>query len=341
MSRLQAEIHEQPGSLARLLDEGRADAEAIAAELRRQAPAFLVIAARGSSDNAARYAQYLLGAHNRLAVALASPSLHTLYGAPPSRRGGAVLALSQSGQSPDILAVVEEARRQGVPAIVLTNDPASPLARAATHVLALRAGEERAVAATKSYTAELVGLAMRSTALAGDPRRAAALAALPERVAAALAAAPSIDPALAGAERLAVLARGFNHATAHELALKVKETGYLAAEASSWADFEHGPMALVEPGFPAVVVAPSGVTLPAAATLVDRLVARGAHVVALSDDAALRAAATAGLAMPAVEEWLSPIVAIVPAQLWALELARARGVDPDLPRGLSKVTRTL
>jgi glucosamine--fructose-6-phosphate aminotransferase (isomerizing) len=335
---LDDEIHQQPASLARLLEEGRADADAIAADLR--GVGFVAIAARGSSDNAARYAQYLLGAHNRLLVALASPSLHTLYGAAPSLRGGAVLALSQSGQSPDIVAVVEEARRQGVPAVALTNDPASPLAAAASHVLALRAGDERAVAATKSYTAELVALAMISTSLAGDDARRAELEAVPDRVAGALDAVP-VDAVVAGAERLAVLGRGYNVATAHEIALKVKETGYLAAEASSWADFEHGPMALVEPGFPALVVAPSGATLPAARELVERLQGRGAHVVALSDDAALRAAARASLAMPAVPEWLSPVVAVVPGQLWALALARARGVDPDAPRGLSKVTRTL
>ncbi len=145
---LRSEIHEQPEVLGRLLAAGRPQAEALAAELRRAAPSFLVVAARGSSDNAARYAQHLFGARQRLLVALASPSLVTLYDAPPSLRGGAVLALSQSGQSPDIVAVVRDARRQGVPALVLTNDPASPLAGAGSSVLELRAGDERAIAAT-------------------------------------------------------------------------------------------------------------------------------------------------------------------------------------------------
>ena len=338
MSLLEDEIREQPATLARLLDEGRADAERIAADLRRAAPMFLVIAARGSSDNAARYAQYLFGAHNRLVVALASPSLHTLYRAAPSLRGGAVLALSQSGQSPDIVAVVAEARRQGVLALALTNDPASPLARAASHVLALRAGEERAVAASKSYTAELTALAMLSAELADDEARRRELGELPAAVAAALEANPAPDAAVAaGAERLVVLGRGFSVSTAHEIALKVKETGYLLAEASSWADFEHGPMALVEPGFPALLVAPSGVTVDDAMALRARLLARGAHVIALSDRDELRPS----LRMPRVPEWLSPAVAIVPGQLWAVALARARGLDPDAPRGLSKVTRTL
>jgi glucosamine--fructose-6-phosphate aminotransferase (isomerizing) len=338
VSRLEAEIGEQPETLARLLDEGRRDAERIAADLGRAAPAFLVVAARGSSDNAARYAQYLFGAHNRLVVALASPSLHTLYRAAPSLRGGAVLALSQSGQSPDIVAVVDEARRQGVPALALTNDPSSPLARAASHVLPLRAGEERAVAASKSYTAELAALAMLSAALAGDEARWAELLELPSAVAGALAANPSPDAAFAaGAERLAVLGRGFSVSTAHEIALKVKETGYLLAEASSWADFEHGPMALVEPGFPALLVAPSGATAADAAVLLTRLRGQGAQVIVLSDREELAPA----LRMPRVPEWLSPAVAVVPGQLWAVALARARGVDPDAPRGLSKVTRTL
>ena len=340
----ESEIREQPEVLGRLVTVGRSEVEAAAQVIRSRAPQFALFTARGSSDNAARYAVYLLGAHNRLVVALGAPALLTLYGAPPRVDGALVVGISQSGQAPDVGAVLRDARQQGALTLAISNDRGSPLAGAAELSLSIDAGEERAVAASKTYTGQLTLLAMLSAALAEDEARWQELASLPAAVAAAVAAA---EPArrgavlLTGASRIAVLSRGFNHATAHEIALKLTETCYVAAEPFSWADFMHGPIAVVEPGFPVVVVAPSGRASEDAPEVLDRLRERGATLVVASDRADLLASADVALPLPTgVPEWLSPISAVVAGQLLALALAQARGLDPDHPRGLHKVTLT-
>jgi len=345
MSQVETEIREQPDVLARLLREGRGRADEIAARIRERSPRYVVIAARGSSDNAARYAQYLFGAHNRLPVCLATPSLFTLYESGPALAGALVVGVSQSGRSPDIVAVLEAARRDGSLTVAITNEPGSPLANAAEHVLPLGAGPERAVAATKTYTASLGALAMLSAALDADAARARELAQLPALVAATLDENAGLDDKVARyryAEQFVVVGRGFNYSTAFEIALKMKETSYIVAEPYSPADLLHGPVAMIDKGFPALVVAPSGRVLPDLASLMGTLDERRAELVAVSDDAGVLARARVGLRLPpGIPEWLSPLAAVVPGQLWAAALARARGLDPDRPRGLSKVTETL
>jgi glucosamine--fructose-6-phosphate aminotransferase (isomerizing) len=341
------EIREQPSALVRQLQAGRAEVDTAAAAILQAAPHSVMIAARGTSDNAARYAQYVLGAHNGLAVGLAAPSLFTHYASPPRLTGSLVIGISQSGQSPDIVAVVTEARRQGALTLAITNDPSSPLARAATHVIALHAGPERAVAATKTYTTELMALAMLSAALDRSPGPAAQsrwdeLAALPAQVESMLDLARAVEPAASRcryAERFVVLGRGFNYCTAFEIALKIKETSYVIAEPYSAADFKHGPAAMLELGFPIILVAPRGKVTDADA-LLDLLEQRRAEVIAISNDPTVLSRAHTPLAIPDVPEWLSPLVAVVPGQWLALALALTRGHDPDQPRGLSKVTHT-
>lgn len=344
MSQFEHEIREQPGALERQITQGRGEAEEIAGHIRAFAPSSIMIAARGSSDNAARYAQYVFGAHNRLPVTLAAPSLFTLYGKPPSLDSALVIGVSQSGQSPDIRAVLEEARRQGALTVAITNDPGSPLARAAVASLPLRAGEERAVAASKTYTAQLAAFAMISAALEGAPERWAELGALPAKVAEVIDRAPAAEPLASRfrfAEHFVVLGRGFNYATAFEVALKIKETSYVIAEPYSSADFRHGPAAMIEWGFPVILIAPTGAVSADMADLLSMLEQRRAEVIAIADDSALLARARTALPLPAgVPEWLSPIVAVVPGQLFALGLCCTRGLDPDQPRGLSKVTHT-
>ncbi len=345
MSHVETEIREQPEALSRLFSGGRARAEEIAALIRARAPRCVVIAARGSSDNAARYAQYLFGAHNRLPVSLATPSLYTVYEAGPSLTGALVIGVSQSGRSPDIVAVLEAGRRDGSLTVAITNDPGSPLAKAADQVLPLDAGGERAVAATKTYSTSLGALAMLSASLEGDPHRFQELERVPALVQAAIDANASLQDKVARyryAEQFVVVGRGFNYSTAFEIALKMKETSYIVAEPYSPADLLHGPVAMIDRGFPALVIAPSGKVLADLQSFVGTLAERHAEIVTISDDASLRARARVGLALPAgVPEWLSPIVAIVPGQLWAVALATTRGLDPDRPRGLSKVTETL
>lgn len=338
------EIREQPEALARLLREGRAAVEEAARAIRAFEPRFVIVAARGSSDNAARYAQYVLGLRNQLSVGLAAPSLFTLYGASPRMERALVIGVSQSGQSPDIVAVLEAARRDGAITLAITNDSESPLASATERTIALQAGEEQAVAATKTYTSALCATAMLSAALASDAEAWNQLGAVPaalERTLALNARLDRVGRALRDVGQLAVVGRGLNFCTAFEIALKVKETGYMIAEPHSFADFRHGHVAVVSRGFHALVVAPSGKTEQDAASLLDLLSERRASSIALSDRAEILQRAQHALPLPeGVPEWLSPIVAVVPGQLLALVFALARGLDPDNPRGLEKVTLT-
>jgi glucosamine--fructose-6-phosphate aminotransferase (isomerizing) len=319
--------------------------EAIASELSERPFAHVVIAARGSSDYAALYAKYLFGAFNQLQVGLATPSLFTLYRRPPRLRNALVIGISQSGQSPDIVDVLAEARRQGAATLAITNEPDSPLADRAEWVVALGVGAESGVAATKSYTAELAAIAMLSAALADIPSRWTELASVPGAIEQVLSGEEEIRQAAGryrALERCFVLGRGFNYATAFELSLKLKELAYVIAEPYSTADFQHGPIAVVERGFVILCVAPSGVVLEGVLRLLERLRDElGAELVIISDASEVLALAQTPLRLPmALPEWLSPIASIVPGQLFAYHLACAKGYEPDRPRGLQKITRT-
>jgi len=344
MSQLEREIFEQPNAIARLLDEGWWGVIDAAQRIRAFDPEWMLIAARGTSDNAARYAQYLFGSVNRLAVGLAVPSLHTLYRTPPRLGRAVVLGISQSGQSPDVVSVLVDAGLDGALTIALTNDPSSPLAHVADMSIPLIAGPEQAIAATKTYTNELISIAMLSSALADDEGRLAALHFVPRAVADALSVRCEIEAtakAMADTDRYVVLGRGFNYCTAFEIALKMKETGCVVAEPYSVADFLHGPIAMIDQRFAALVVAPSGCAADCVADVLAPLRARKVRVVAVSDREDLLAHAHARIPLPVgVPEWLSPIVSVVPGQLWSWALSRALGRDPDRPRGLHKVTMT-
>lgn len=342
---LLSEIAEQPSVLERLLAEAAGDVEAIAAAIRAGGIHHVIIAARGSSDNAARYAQYLFGAHNRFTVTLATPSLFTRYRTPPVMASALVIGISQSGESPDLIAVVEEGRRQGCATLAVTNVAGSPLTAAAEHTIVLRAGQERSIAATKTYTAQLAALAMLSTAISENGEWRQQLGRLPEHVAAAHAvdreAVVAAAAALKDAGHGVVLGRGFNFATAFEAALKAKELAYVAVEPYSSADFQHGPIALIDTGFAAVVINAAGAVSSEVEDLLRTIRERGARPVVISNVPSSLAMAAAPISIPAdVPEWLSPIAAIVPGQLLAFHLSRLRGFDPDSPRGLKKVTKT-
>src|ERR1700686_1016080 len=288
MSRFRDEIGEQPLLASRMLADSRGAVTAIATRLRASKPRGFVIAARGSSDHAALYAKYLFGVRNHMMVALAAPSLFTSYGSPPSLEGQCVIGISQSGASPDVIAVIEEAARQGAVTVAVTNEPGSSLAKAAELVLALGAGTERSVPASKTYVASLLALALISQAIDPDASFEAALGQVPPALAAALEQDTELDrlvPALMG-PRAIVLSRGFNFSTAEEIALKLTETSYVLARAWSVADFEHGPIAVVEPGFPVVLVDGGGPGSPGLAAIGDRLAAQGCRVIKLMDGSA-------------------------------------------------------
>lgn len=341
---LHREILEQPEVLLRQLTEQRATVEAVADAVRKRKPAYILIAARGTSDNAARYGQYLFGAVNKLQVALATPSLFTRYELPPVIGNALVVGISQSGESPDIVRVVQEARKQGALTVGITNTPGSPLASTAEHVIPMNAGQEVSVAATKTYTASLMALAMFSAALAEDEARFKELAAVPGYVAHVTDAADSL---VAAAQRYrtmqacVVVSRGYNYATAFEIALKLKELTYVLAEPYSSADFQHGPVALVERGFPVIAVVPDGAVTGEVLHLLHQLREREAELVVFSAvDEALALGHTGFGLTKDMPEWVSPLSMVVPGQLMALGLALAKGLDPDHPRELAKVTRT-
>jgi glucosamine--fructose-6-phosphate aminotransferase (isomerizing) len=350
---LHDEIHEQPAVARRLITEQRPVIERIARALSGRPIDLVVIAARGSSDHAAIYGQYLFGAFERLPVALATPALTSVYGVVPRLERALVIGISQSGRSPDVVGVIAGARGQGGATIAITNAADSPLAEAAEHVIDVAAGPERAVAATKTYTAQLIAIALLATAIGegsagaiggSTADRWAALAALPDAMAEALGTedtVASIARERAALDRCIVLGRGFDYATAREWALKLKELAQVGADPYSAADFMHGPMALVEPDYPVLAIAASGAVLPGMRELLERLRDQyRVDLVTVSDDPAVRAIGSAGLAIPRVAEWLSPVVSILPAQLFAYHVTQGRGLDAEHPRWISKVTLT-
>jgi glutamine---fructose-6-phosphate transaminase (isomerizing) len=343
VSRFRDEIGEQPAIAAGMLSDGRAKVDAVGARIKDARPRGFVIAARGSSDHAALYAKYLFGRRNRSLVSLATPSLFTHYASPPRLEGQCVIGISQSGSSPDVIAVIEEAARQGALTVALTNDPESRLAGVAELVLPLGAGPERSVPASKTYTASLLALALLSQAIDPQPAFETALAQVPNAMTEALGQETELDrlaPALLG-PRAIVLARGFNLATAEEVALKLTETSYVLARAWSVADFAHGPIAVVDEDFPVLFVGGGG---PVAADLGEvalQLDAYGCRVIGLFDGEAVGLDRESMVGIDSgLPEDLTPLTLAVLGQLLAHRVAVARGIDPDRPRALNKVTRT-
>jgi glucosamine--fructose-6-phosphate aminotransferase (isomerizing) len=343
-SHLEQELRQQPKALSRLIEKQLGYALQVRELFLREDVQYILIASRGSSSNAARYAQYLLGRAYRVPVAFATPSLFTLYEQPPRLDGALVIGISQSGKSPDVVEVVAEARRQGRPTIALTNAPASPLGLAADGVLKLEAGKEQAVAATKTYVNSLGAVALLFATSTADEQALGELQRVPDQLAAQLDESwehvTAIDQ-LGLVDGGTVVSRGINYCTAFEIALKIRELSGLLFESWSAADLMHGPVAAIGEGWPVFAVAPSGPALGAMGEAVEAVAARGARTVVISDDAEFRARGEIGLPLlPGVPEWLSPLVAVVPGQLAAMRLAQLRGIDLDEPLGLSKVTLT-
>lgn len=344
MTHLEQEINAQPEVIKRLLTEQQNTVKQIANAIRDFDPAFVSIAARGTSDNAGRYAQYLMGIEGHLPVALATPSIHTLYESPPVLKRALVIAISQSGRSEDIFQVVKDAREQGALTLSITNNPQSRIAQAAEHHLDLLAGEEISIAATKTYTAQLTAVAMLVTALVDKPALHESLVTLPEVIAETLAQSEPIPvwvDRYRYMERFAAIGRGYNYCTAFEISLKVKELNYITGLEYSEADFRHGPIAVVDNGFPVLVIAPNGKTLPGMVDLLAKLKERNAECLVISNDLEALNFAESQMVIPQnMPEWISPIASVIPGQLFAMGLALAKGFEVDTPEGLSKVTDT-
>lgn len=342
---LHAEILEQPEVLRRLLNSKMKEVENISRLLKKETIDFICLAARGTSDNAGLYAKYLWGVFNGIPIALAAPSLFTVYRKPPRLKNSLVVVISQSGQSPDILGVAEEGRRQKAPVLAITNDVSSPLACASDFVIDICAGREKAVAATKTYTAQLLAIAMLSVAMNPEDSRISILNRIPDLVKETL----DLDDVVREAaeeyrtmEQCVVLGRGFNYATAYEWSLKLKELTYVVAEPYSSSDFQHGPVAVVSRDFPVLAVVPEGAVFKDMLSLLSLLVnERKVKLLALSNRKEALSLASTAIRLPdEIPEWISPIAAIIPAQLFCYHLTCKKDLDTEMPRGLKKITLT-
>ena len=340
-SRMRVEIAEQPDALRRTLDSLLPQAGALEA-LGRETRQVLFIA-RGSSDNAAVYGQYLCSVRAGRLASLASPSLATVYGADLDLHGVLAVGVSQSGATEEIVTTLRWARRCGARTVAVTNVAGSPLTEAADVALITQAGRELAVPATKTYTTQLAALAVLALSLgragggpAGQDGPGTGLEELRE-----VPAAEALAGRLTDADTLVVSGRGFAYSTALELSLKLKETCYVTAVGLSYADLVHGPIAILDPGTPALLVAAAdGPMLPEMTGLARRIAATGADVYGIGGGRELAAVCRSTLPGPALPEHLAPLALVVPGQLLVEALARAKGLDPDAPRGLDKVTQT-
>lgn len=346
MSRMLEEIREQPGALERTLAEELKRLARFERAMRKKRPRMVVLVARGTSDNAALFGRYLLEITTGIPVSLAAPSIETLYRAEVDYRDCLVIALSQSGESTDTNLVLERAKSRGAMTVGITNEKASTLAKLAGHTFLVRAGKERSVAATKTFTGQVLILYLIACALGAKLRRDD-LERIPEMAQEALeleSEVAAVSERYRFMRQVVVVGRGLNYANAFEFALKMMETCYVVAERFSSADFMHGPIALVEQGFPVFAFAPPGVTWSSIGETLQKLHGLHAEILAITDrgNREVAGCATRVIRLPRrIKEVLTPIPYIIPAQLFAAHLAAQKGFNPDQPRTISKVTLTL
>ncbi|HKY27753.1 MAG TPA: SIS domain-containing protein [Pyrinomonadaceae bacterium] len=338
------EIAEQPAALARTVEAERAKISRLGKFLSQRGINLVVLVARGSSDNAALFGRYLLEIKTGIPVSLSAPSVHTLYKRKLRLDHALVIGVSQSGEGEDINLVLENARACGAYTVGITNEPSSSMARLVDETLVMHGGQERSVAATKTFTGQMMLFYMLAAELADDSSTFS-YEAIPEFAARALeqkAAILELVQRYVFMENCVVVGRGLAYANAYELALKLMETCYVVAERFSSADFLHGPVAMVERHFPVILFAPPGVMLAGVKDLIKRLKELHADTLCITADIDAAGACTRAIILPKeIDEFLAPIPYMIPGQLFAALLAEAKGLDPDAPRSLSKVTRTV
>jgi glucosamine--fructose-6-phosphate aminotransferase (isomerizing) len=342
-ARFLAEIREQPEALARLVEHAD-EYERVASEIARRAPALIRLVGHGSSDAAASYGVYAFGVVSNLTALRDSISLTTYYNAPIPVEGSVVIALSQSGRTPDVVEYVTRMRARGALTVAVTNDPRSALASAAEATLPLAAGNERAVAASKTYMNQLGALALLAGGAAGRvPQTLDGLRRVADQLEATLEslelAVGTAAPAFTYVARMFVIGRGFEFATAREVALKLTETCRIAAEPLTATDLAHGPVAAIDALFPVWTIASHDDALPAVVEAAARARAAGATVLASGSAAHRIAGAAFVLPLPrAPKPLFAPFLSVLAGQLFAARLAAAKGLDADRPVQLTKVT---
>jgi len=338
------EIFEQPEALARTIDAERDRISRLGKLLKDRQISLIVLVARGSSDNAALFGRYLLEITTGIPVSLSAPSVHTLYKAKLKLDHALVVGVSQSGEGEDINLVLENARACGAFTVGITNEQGSSMTRLVHETLLMHGGKERSVAATKTFTGQMMLFYMLAAELAGHPVQSS-YEVIPEFASRALeqkSAILELVQRYVFMENCVVVGRGLAYANAYELALKLMETCYVVAERFSSADFLHGPVAMVERHFPVILFAPSGVMLLGVKDLINRLKELHADTLVITGDLEAASAGTRSIIMPReIDEFLAPIPYMIPGQIFAALLAEAKGLNPDAPRSLSKVTRTL
>lgn len=345
MDRLLFEIEEQPTVLEKVLNLEKKRINEVAKQILKNGIKHIYIAARGSSDNVAIYAKYVLGIRNNIPVGLAAPSIFTIYDSSVKLTDSLVVGISQSGQSPDVVSVIQNASKQGCFTIAITNKPDSPLGHIVDEVLFCNAGPELSVAATKTYSSQLFIIAMLSASLLGDKVYFRELKKLPCFLASMLEKSELIKELageLKGIDRCVTIGRGYNYCTAFEYALKLKELTYILAMPYSTSDFLHGPIAILRRDFPCLLIAPSGRVIGGFYNFSEKVRTREAMIVVVSDNEEIIKNSDFFIRMPTgIEEWLSPIVYSVSGQLLSYYLAKEKGIDPEQPIGLSKITKTV
>ncbi len=342
MSLMLQEIAEQPAVLEKTIQAERAKVERLGKFLRQKEIDLIVLVARGSSDNAALFGRYLLEVTTEIPVSLAAPAVYTLYDAKPKLKRSLVVGVSQSGEGTDINQVLESAKESGAFTIAITNEAESSMAKIADETFLIHAGREKSVAATKTYTGQMIYFYMLANALAD---RDVAFEKIPQFAAQGLELENEIQTMVERyvfMENCVVVGRGMNYGNAYELALKLMETCYVVAERFSSADFFHGPLAIVERRFPVILFAPQGVTGSGSIDLLKRLRELNADCLSITNDDEIASLSSRVLRLPKeIDEFSSPIPFIIPAQLFAAYLSEAKGINPDAPRSLSKVTKTI
>jgi glucosamine--fructose-6-phosphate aminotransferase (isomerizing) len=346
MSLMLQEIDEQPNVLERTLNAEWRHAEQLSRVLARRNPSLIVLVARGTSDNAAQFGRYLLEITTGIPVSLAAPSVHTLYRARLRLSNALAIGISQSGESTDINLTIRHAKECGAMTVGITNDSRSTLATLVDEIFVTRAGQERSVAATKTYTAQLMVLYLLAACLRGFSNGwSKSLSRIPGWTARSLLLKATIREIVERyrfMRQCAVVGRGLNYANAFELAIKLMETCYVMAERFSSADFLHGPIAMVEGGFPVILFAAPGRAFRDMLKLTRRLMQLKAETVVISSEAQILKFATRALRVrDRIDDLYSPIPYIVPGQIFAALLAETKGLIPDTPRSLSKITQTV